>query len=488
VDSLEIFRQRANAGRVARFGGYADLLRAYVPNVSLREFVERTTNHILDPWQIDLCARLETLADLKGQRWLIHAPPQVGKSVILSQRFPAWLLTKNPTRRIKLACYNITQATRHGRIVRDLMQDAEFAKMFPDPSLRLPKIASAEEWSTAARLKTRDSQPSFKALGLQTGFVGQGASDLLIDDPYASPQDAYSQAVNGSTHAFWTDTSKPRLNDDTNVVVMFHRYTENDLAGFLMDTEPGKWQLIRYAAIADGDYIHHATGLHYPDPLGRDEGVFLSTRFSANWYAEKQENAAVWLSQFQGRPTAKEGSIFKVDRLLPVDAVPVNARQCRAWDLGASLKGDFTAGVKVARDADGLFYVVDVARGQWLPDERNRTIKQAAEVDGRAVKVRLPQDPGQAGVDQAQTLTRLLAGFSVKAERVTGDKVTRADGAAAQVNAGNVRIVRGAWNSAFIEELRGFPLGKNDDMTDAFADAFNELALTGQSEQGKMLR
>lgn len=459
------------------------------PVVSLKEFAERTTNHKLDEWQIDLCSRLETLATLTGQRWLIHAPPQAGKSILLSQRFPAWLLTRKPSHRIKLACYNITHATRFGRIVRDLMQADDFISMFPNPELRLPKIASAEEWSTVARMKTRDSQPSFKALGLATGFVGQGADTLLIDDPYASPDEAYSALINARVHSFWTDTTKPRLNDETNVVVMFHRYTENDLAGFLMDSEPGRWQLIRYAAIADGDYVHAPTGQRFPDPIGREDGEPFSKRFSATWYAEKQENSYTWLSQFQGRPSAKEGSFFKVGKLEIVDAAPAGLRTVRAWDLAASTnKGDYTAGVKMGRGADGLFYVLDVQRGQWSPDDRNATMRQTAAIDGIGCKIRLAQDPGQAGVDQVQMLTRMLAGHSVRAERVSGAKEVRADGFAAQVNAGNVRMVKAAWNAAFIEELRAFPLGKHDDAVDASADAFAELTLTGEFSQGQWLR
>jgi predicted phage terminase large subunit-like protein len=71
--------------------------------------------------------------------------------------------------------------------------------------------------------------------------------------------------------------------------------------------------------------------------------------------------------------------------------------------------------------------------------------------------------------------TRLLAGFSVVVHPVSGRKELRADGFSAQVNAGNVCIVRGDWNTALIEELRTFPVGKNDDQVDAASDAFVEL-------------
>ncbi|NBZ96349.1 MAG: terminase, partial [Proteobacteria bacterium] len=133
-------------------------------------------------------------------------------------------------------------------------------------------------------------------------------------------------------------------------------------------------------------------------------------------------------------------------------------------------------------------YITDMRRGQWSPDERDAIIKQTAQLDGAKVKIRLAQDPGQAGVDQAQRLTRMLAGYPVRSERVSGAKDIRASGFGAQVNAGNVRMVRAGWNGNLIEELRQFPQGRNDDIVDALSDAFNELTLAGQSSQGKLLR
>jgi predicted phage terminase large subunit-like protein len=130
-------------------------------------------------------------------------------------------------------------------------------------------------------------------------------------------------------------------------------------------------------------------------------------------------------------------------------------------------------------DAERNIYVLDCVRGQWLTDDRNRQMLLTANLDGRTVRVRIPQDPGQAGVDQVAALTRLLSGFRVKAARPSGDKETRADSFASQVNAGNVYLVRGQWNTSFIEELRAFPLGKNDDIVDAASDAFTEITRGG---------
>lgn len=78
-----------------------------------------------------------------------------------------------------------------------------------------------------------------------------------------------------------------------------------------------------------------------------------------------------------------------------------------------------------------------MVRGRWGPDGVENTIKQTAQMDGKSVSIRLPQDPGQAGKSQAKNFITMLSGFNVKAETVSGDKITRAQPFAAQVNIGN---------------------------------------------------
>jgi len=451
----------------------------------LSSFVEATTVFKLDPWQHDLCERLESLAHTTGRRLLICAPPQYGKSVIVSQRYPAWLLAQKPQERVKLACYNITHATKFSKIVRDLVASDQYQNLFANPDLQLPKVTSSDSWSVAARRTIRDSQPSFKALGLATGFVGEGCDTLIIDDPYASPEDAYSKIINAKVHSFWSDTAKPRLNEKTNAVVMFHRYQEYDLAGWLMEQEPGEWELIRYAAVADGDYKHPVTERLYADPLGREEGERLSPRFSDKWIASQQANSFVWLSQFQGRPTAKGGLFFKSEWFEIVGTVPATVTRVRYWDkAGADEgKGDFTVGVLMARDANGFFYVEDVQRFQLTAFPRNEKIKQTAELDRQRygnIKTYVEQPPGLAK-ESTDAVIKLLAGFSAYPDVVRGDKVERAEPFKAQCEAGNVKLVRGEWNRKYLDEMTAFPAGRNDDQIDGSSGAFKKL--TGKSKR-----
>jgi predicted phage terminase large subunit-like protein len=176
---------------------------------------------------------------------------------------------------------------------------------------------------------------------------------------------------------------------------------------------------------------------------------------------------------------AAAGDVFPRECFGIVDVMPAGVtRTVRGWDFaGTKDAGDWTAGIKVSKCTDGYWYVEHATRGQWDSNTVRTNLRNTAEQDGKTVTVRIPQDPGQAGKDQAQSLVKLLAGFVAKAVRPTGSKYDRAQPAAAQVQAGNVKLVRGKWNQAFLDELENFSGkdGETDDQVDAFADAFNEI-------------
>jgi predicted phage terminase large subunit-like protein len=171
------------------------------------------------------------------------------------------------------------------------------------------------------------------------------------------------------------------------------------------------------------------------------------------------------------------GLFFKIGRLTTITTIPASLEYCRAWDLAATDgAGDWTVGAKLGRDASGVYYIVDIQRGQWETGYRDEVIRATTELDGNCV-IRVPQDPGAAGKSEAHRLGTMLAGRIVKKSRVTGDKATRAAGFASQVNIGNVRIFNGWWATGLTQRLDAFPTrGVPDDEIDALADAFYELA------------
>ena len=155
----------------------------------------------------------------------------------------------------------------------------------------------------------------------------------------------------------------------------------------------------------------------------------------------------------------------------------------RAWDLAATDEdesGDpaYTASVLIGKRRSGGYVVANVTNNRLKAAKVREQVKSCAIMDKRKYKrvtIRMNQDPGQAGKEQAESYIKFLAGFHVSIERETGSKEARAEPFATQWQAGNVDIVVGEWNEMFLGQMEAFPESRFKDMVDSASTAFNEL-------------
>lgn len=137
---------------------------------------------------------------------------------------------------------------------------------------------------------------------------------------------------------------------------------------------------------------------------------------------------------------------------------------------------DWTAGVKMSVDDKGTIYVEHVERIQGTPKTVEDCIKNIASSDGGNVTIVIEEDPGQAGKFESSYYVKALAGYTIKTNPVRENKITRAGPFSSQAEHGNVKIVRGKWNDAYISELESFPTkSSKDDQVDASSGAFKML-------------
>ena len=196
----------------------------------------------------------------------------------------------------------------------------------------------------------------------------------------------------------------------------------------------------------------------------------------------------------------------KVGEMLAVTPTDVT-RWVRAWDLAATAPGEedemdgipqalrrnsrsdgsaYTAGVLLGKRRNGRIYVADVINVRENGADVRQLIQNTAASDAALygnVTIRIPQDPGQAGKDQAQSFVRMLGGYPVSVALESGDKVTRAEPFSSQWLAGNVDVKVAEWNDEYFRQLENFPVGKLKDMVDASANAYLELE-NGKPEFG----
>lgn len=177
------------------------------------------------------------------------------------------------------------------------------------------------------------------------------------------------------------------------------------------------------------------------------------------------------------------GNKFKRHWFELVDATPAQFdRVVRYWDLAATEPAegkdpDWTVGCKVGRK-DGIYYVIDIQRDQLTPGRVEQLITRTAEQDGKKTAIYMEQEPGSSGVNTIVLYRRLLAGYEFHSNKTTGSKEIRANGSSSQAEGGNVKLVRGFWNDAFLNELAAFPMkGVHDDQVDAFDGAMEQIYL-----------
>lgn len=187
---------------------------------------------------------------------------------------------------------------------------------------------------------------------------------------------------------------------------------------------------------------------------------------------------------------AAAGLMFKRTKVNMLENLPTDViLWARGWDLAATSEDEdgepaYTAGVLIGKRKNGRYIIADVINRRCDSAEVRELIKMTCITDrtkyGRVI-TRLPQDPGQAGKDQAQSYLKFLAGFTVKILPESGDKVTRAEPLSAQwlglegMDKGNVDVLIADWNEMYFNQMENFPQSKFKDMVDGSSSAFNEI-------------
>ena len=404
-----------------------------------------------------IIGELEGLIAGRCDRLMLLMPPGSAKSTYASLLMPAYFLAREPKSSIIAASHTAGLATSFGRSLRGLLGEH-------DARLGL----QMDQSNRAAGRFGLLSGGSYFATGVRGPITGRRADLVIVDDPVKNQREADSAAQRDHVWDWFRSELLTRLKPNGRMVLVMTRWHPDDLGGRLLDSGDA-WRVLRLPALAEPG-----------DPMGRAPGEALWPNWEGKRALERKRlvmGERGFAALFQQSPTPAEGRLFLVGQVPVVDE-PILGRSVRAWDLAASADGgDWTAGVRLCRSESGTFQVRDVVRLQGGPEQVEAAIQRTAERDGREVVIGLPQDPGQAGKMQVAYLTRGLAGYRVQSSPESGSKSTRAGPVASQANTANVSLLRGAWNRAFLEELRDFPAGAKDDQVDALSRAFGMLVM-----------
>ena len=403
------------------------------------------------PHIVLLCKYLQDVADGKIKRLAISQPPRSGKSETLC-RFAAFMLEKRSNSNVLCCGYNQSIGRRFSRKTRTII----------DSRIGLSKNhQSIDEWSI-------DNGSVYYVGSVNSPKTGVGFNLVICDDLIKNREEASSPVITEKLRDFYKEDLYSRLEPNGSMILVGTRWSENDPIGYAISLDDS-FQIINVPAICEDEET---------DPLNRKlgESIFPERYSTEDYLAIKEIMGEFGFSSlYQGRPIPKDGGLFKPDRI-KIDTPEKIIKKVRAYDLAASSgKGDYTVGVLLGLDEKDNIWILDVYRSQDGTDKRDAKILQISELDGRETRIRIPQDPGSAGKSLSHYFIKMLSGFTVISNPVSGNKETRAEPFAIQVNAGNVKMIKADWNKDLLKELEMFPYGKTDDQVDALSDAFDEI-------------
>jgi len=426
-------------------------------------------------WHIPfLCDELQAVAELvfagedKEYDLIINVPPGSTKSTLCSIMFPAWVWTRMPSARSICGSHTASLALDLSRRCRNIVTSEKYRTLFPD--VELADDQSAKGYYVT---KANGGRMSTMVGGAITGFH---AHFIIVDDPL-DPKRAASEADLKAANDWMRETLPTRKVDKalTPTILIMQRLHQDDCTGERI--ERANKDRVKHICLPATESEHIS-----PPELQENytEGLLDPVRLSQKVLEQAEEDLGDYgyAAQFDQSPIPRGGGDFKVERIQMERSAPRHfLRRVRYWDkAGTRGGGAHTAGVLMGKDRHGFYWILDVQRGQWDAFVREQHIKQCAEIDGEVVEVYVEQEPGSGGKESAENTIRNLAGFRVYADRPTGDKATRAEPFAVQVNGENVRMIVGEWNAKYLEELRYWPNSKYKDQVDASSGAFAKLA------------
>ena len=437
---------------------------------------------LIDNWHIKyLCDELQSVAERVFRRekkeydLIINIPPSMSKTSILNIYFPLWCWVNDYTIPFISVSYSYQLSINISEKCRDVLRSDLFQKYFYD--IKVKEDSDTKQlFKVVKDNKVGGFRYATSVGGTISGFHGHF---LLLDDPL-NAVDALSEVKIKNVNE-WIDNvifSRKVDNDVSVVILVMQRLHENDTTGYLLSKNKNIKHICLPALLSENIQPSDLKKYYIDDLLDRErlsKDILEQKRIEMGDYA--------FAMQYLQQIVPKAGSFFDVSKLLIINSLDEKEviRKVRYWDkAGTHLGGAYTVGVKMALLKNKTYVILDVVRGQWEAGEREKIIRQVAELDGREVSIIVEQEPGSGGKESAEATIRNLAGFRCYADRPTGDKILRADTFAVQLNAGNVAMLRAEWNSEYKRELEFFPYGKYKDQVDASSGAFNILLKQGR--------
>jgi|SRR5579862_1385459 len=393
-------------------------------------------------------------------RLIVTMPPRHGKTLHVSQAFPAWVLGRNPRWQIVLTSYGAELAEGNSRKARAFVR-----------SERWPFECKVSEDSRAQNRWQTDAGGILIATGCEGGLTGYGADLLIIDDPVRDRAEAESAPMRERLWAWYTDVARTRLMPSGRIVLCLTRWHDDDLAGRILNSDDrDRWTLLSLPAIAEET-----------DALAREPGEALwPKRFPVKELpsVERGEiSASSFSALYQQNPLPASGVTFQADWMQNrYDVVPDRYTALRVMTIDgawtAKTTSDPSALACWATDERRYYLIASLAKRYEFPDLVRLVIERYREWKPHVVVA----EAAASGIPLVQMLARETS-IPIIGIPPKGDKVARVQAVTPLFETGKVLLPKSApWLDAWMDEHLRFPAAKHDDQVDCTSLALSYLS------------
>jgi predicted phage terminase large subunit-like protein len=426
-----------------------------------------------------ICKLVEDMIWGDSRRLLISLPPRSGKSTILSEMLPAFLLGINPDEQIISASYAATLAQQFNRMVQRVIVSDEYARVFPHTRLNSKNIVTTAQGNALRNAETFEvvgRKGRYICAGVQGGLTGKGFLWGLADDLISGPEHANSPTMLQKDMEWYNSVFRTRAGKGARIIGTMTRWAMGDIFGILAEASAkgdgvDVYKVVNLPAINEdgpGEY----------DPRQPGEALWPEFFSLKEMLGYKQRSLKTFQALYQGNPVPPGGSIIMESWWRYYDPAQLPHRFDEiviSWDLSflGNQGSDYTVGQVWARK-DGRAYLLRQYRDK-VPFTRQVEAVVAlrnAYPECRAVVVEQAAN-GAALIDALRPYIPNLVPV-----KPVGSKEARVAAITPIMEAGNVYIPDPRltpWAQELIIECTRFPAGRFDDSVDALAYGLRRL-------------
>jgi predicted phage terminase large subunit-like protein len=257
---------------------------------------------------------LTDFAHGKIKKLMVFMPPQHGKSEGSTRRLPSFILGERPDTKVAIVSYNAPKARKFNREIQRIIDSQEYHDIFPNTCLNASNITTA----SGAWLRNADEceivgyRGGFKTVGVGGALTGEPVDVLIMDDIYKDAKTAWSPTVRESVSDWYDTVAETRLHNDSQQLIVFTRWHEDDLAGTLLRQQgiyhptdnPNGWVVVVYRAIKEGAPTEY-------DPRIEGEALWPERHALEKLLSIRTRNAHVFDSLYQQDPKPSEGLMYE---------------------------------------------------------------------------------------------------------------------------------------------------------------------------------